>query len=305
MQSIEFEEGYDLTDPDQIKRFKEDLVKLDSLWKNTHDIKAYSDYGVILMYLGRYKEAKNVFSTIEKIQPNLYATAANLGTAYELLGKNDSAYYWIQRGITLNPESHEGSEWLHLKILEVKLKGLSYLTSRFMLGTDLGNDSIPKSSIPKQKLLDLRYHISYQLQERMMFVKAPEPIVAFLLFQLGSMKAITDDVTEALYSYNAAYRYGFRSELFVKRYFKFKQIHAHTPMPGTILSDQELLAIIGKASLVSAKKVDTLTSAKAPKITHEDSDTLPNQSSPYRSYMIAGALIISLAAGYFIFRNRV
>ncbi|MDJ1472152.1 hypothetical protein [Xanthocytophaga flava] len=296
---------YKILSPKQIEELaKAEAVELERLWRDTHDIRAYSDYGVKLLYLGQYKEAKNVFSTIENIQPNLYATAANLGTAYELLGKNDSAYYWIQKGITLNPESHFGSEWLHLKVLEIKLKGLSNLNSQFMLGTDLGNDTIPKSSLPLKKLEELRNHITYQLHERRIFVKAPEPIVAFLSFQLGNIEAITDDITESLLSYNSAYEYGFRSELFAKRYLKFKQIHvkSHTPLPHNTLSDKELQAIIDNPVPVLPQPVaDTLTKEEA----SLNSDTIPNQSSPYRSYMIAGALIVSLAAGYFIFRNRV
>ncbi|MDJ1485737.1 tetratricopeptide repeat protein [Cytophagaceae bacterium YF14B1] len=296
-------------DPDyeenQIKQLKKDSAELKSIWLKTHHIKAYSDYGAALLYLGRYKEAGDIFSTIEKIQPNLYATASNLGTAYELLGKNDSAYFWIQRSIVLNPESHFGSEWLHLKILEVKLKGMSYLTSQFMLGTDLGNDTIPKSSLPLEKLTKLRYHITHQLDERQVFVKSPEPIVAFLLFQLGNIEAITDDITESLLTYNTAYEYGFRSELFAKRYLKFKQIHvkSHTPLPHNTLSDKELQGIIDNPVPVLPQPVaDTLTQEGASLKT--GSDTASDKSSSHL-YLLVGAVIASLVAGYFIFRNRV
>jgi len=57
---------------------------------------------------------------IERWHPGLYATAANLGTAYELLGNVDSAYYWIEEDMRRNPQGHEGSEWMHLCILSAK-----------------------------------------------------------------------------------------------------------------------------------------------------------------------------------------
>jgi tetratricopeptide (TPR) repeat protein len=78
----------------------------------------YSDYGVALCYAGRYAEAMKIFQAIEKKTPNKYQTAANIGTTYELLGKLDSALFWIKRGLQINPDSHGGSEWIHVKILE-------------------------------------------------------------------------------------------------------------------------------------------------------------------------------------------
>ncbi|MDJ1484924.1 tetratricopeptide repeat protein [Cytophagaceae bacterium YF14B1] len=285
---IEIANGYDLTNPEQIKQFETDLIKLDSIWKYIHEIKAYSDYGVTLMYLGRYNEAKDVFTAIEKTHPDLYTTASNLGTVYELLGKNDSAYYWIQKGIILNPKSHNGSEWLHLKILEVKLKGLSYLTSQFMLRTDLGNDTIPKSSLTTEELKKLRNHISYQLNERMMFVKAPEPIVAFLLFQLGNLKALTEDVTKALRTYTDAYTYGYRSVLLAKRYLKFKQLHkdSNTKLDKDALTDQQLQVML------YVEEDSALASAI-------------NRLSSFKTYLSAGILLLGLSCVYIVFRNKV
>lgn len=307
--SFDFDDRYDLSDPEQIKEFKENLLKLDSIWKNTNNIEAYSDYGLTLMYLGRYKEAKNVFIAIEKIQPDLYATAANLGTVYDLQNKNDSAYYWINKAIKINPESHEGSEWLHLKILDVKRKGMSYLNSQFMIGTDLGNDSIPKSSLSRQKLGILRNHIFYQLSERTTFVKDPEPIIAFLLFQLGNIKAITNDITTALQTYNEAYYYGFKSDLFVKRYSKFKQIHKRIPIHGKVLTDKELLSLVTNTGTISVRASDTITSVIVAKKNTISKNTEPvsndNQiSKSSYSYLIPIAMLASLLIGYFIFRNR-
>src|SRR6187431_1424119 len=97
----------------EISYYEKELKEMDSLWRTNKDIDAYSDYGVLLVYLGRYAEAKTVFQEIERIVPSLYATAANLGTVYELLGDNESALKWISKAVEIDPASHENSEWLH------------------------------------------------------------------------------------------------------------------------------------------------------------------------------------------------
>lgn len=130
---------------DQESKLKE-LQRADSIYRKTGKLEDYSDYGVMLVYNGKYSEAKSIFQKIEKNQPGLYATAANLGTVYELIGKNDSAYYWIDKAIKINPESHDGSEWIHLKILEAKIKAENdsgFFDSYNILELDFGNNVKP------------------------------------------------------------------------------------------------------------------------------------------------------------------
>jgi tetratricopeptide (TPR) repeat protein len=69
-----------------------------------------------------YEEGIKQLLSIEKKKPNLYETASNLGTAYELQGNIPLAIEWIKEGIKRNAESHGGTEWLHLLILETKLQ---------------------------------------------------------------------------------------------------------------------------------------------------------------------------------------
>ena len=66
-----------------------------------------------IMY-GEYKEGIEKLLEIEKESPNLYATASNLGTAYELQGNIPLAIKWIKEGIKRDRESHYGTEWLHI-----------------------------------------------------------------------------------------------------------------------------------------------------------------------------------------------
>jgi tetratricopeptide (TPR) repeat protein len=211
---------------DDIEYYEKELKELDSLWKTDKKIEDYSDYGVLLVYLGRYEEAKKVFIEIEKISPGLYATAANLGTTYELLGQNKLALEWIKKAVKIDPTSHDNSEWLHVKILEAKIQGDKFINSDFLISTNFGADTIPKTTKDSSSLIMLRDAIYYQLNERVSFIKPKEKIVALLLFELGNVCAITDDVTSALRIYDKAKEYGFESEVLNRRYDHFLKMQA-------------------------------------------------------------------------------
>ena len=193
------------------KRAKKQLAD----YKNTHHIEQYSDYAATLIFLGKYKKAKSIYEEIERMSPHLYTTASNLGTIYELIGKPDSALIWIKKSIELNPESHYGSEWIHIKILEHKIL-TSNSTNQSILGLDFGNDELP-SNPNNYNLEELRNHIWHQLSERTVFVKPQNLIVGNIYFDLGNVIAQTHDVQAALESYEAAKEYGFKSDLMDKR----------------------------------------------------------------------------------------
>lgn len=208
----------------------EKLHEADSIYRLTGKLEDYSDWGSMLIYTGQYLKAKQIFQDIEQKTPGLYQTAANLGTAYELLGQNDSALYWIKRAVEINPNSHRGSEWIHVKILEAKVKANGdekYLWTHSILSLDFGDDKIPvnKTDLDLKKLRD---HLYDQLNERMSFIKPKDPIVAQLLFDLGNVCALTMDATSGLQVYQTAKEYGYTSDLFDKRisYFEKLQLKA-------------------------------------------------------------------------------
>lgn len=186
-----------------------------SSYQNTGDLKRYSDYAVQLIYLGEYQKAKKVYEEIELLSPNLYTTASNLGTIYELIGKPDSALLWIKKSIEINPKSHNGSEWIHIKILEYQING-SNEDRISILGLDFGNASIPANP-KKYDLRELSQHISHQLRERTRFVKPKNYTVGNIYFDYGNVIAQIRDVESALQSYDAALEYGFESKLFAMR----------------------------------------------------------------------------------------
>lgn len=197
--------------------YEEDLARFYAIWTSRGNIDAYSDYGVRLIYLGRYAEARQVFREIEQRKPGRYATAACLGTAYELLGQNDSALYWIQKAVAINPDSHEASEWLHVNILRAKIGGEALVRSRFLTGSDFGTETVPRTILSEKALRRLGRAINFQLNERVSFIKPEDRIVATLLSDLGSICVLQGDTLLARDLYQMAFRYGNRSPLLQKR----------------------------------------------------------------------------------------
>lgn len=202
------------------------LRELARRWQKNHRLEDYSDYGVTLVYLGRYQEARRVFEAIERQQPGRYATAANLGTTYELLGQNQQALHWIERAVQIDPSSHQGSEWIHVNILQAKISG-DY-SSRRLIGTSFGAWPGPGSSLSRPQLLALRQQLHYQLSERMSFVRPPEPIVGQLLFDLGNIYALTVslEATDEVYDLAAEYGGGGLLRPVRRAYFGLVELYA-------------------------------------------------------------------------------
>ena len=179
------------------------VQKIKKLQKKLEKEKNYmllSDYSVCLMKLGRNKEALKILVELYSHYPNEYKIAANLGTAYELNGEVDSALKYIKRDMELNPNDHEGSEWVHVKILQTKLelkKDPGYLNNHtvLQLNEKQKNDSI------------ILQHINIQLQERVPFTPGPDAIMASLMTDLGDISAAIRSIEYARAYYQIAKEY--------------------------------------------------------------------------------------------------
>lgn len=202
----------------------------------TASLEQQNDYAVALIHLGELKAALAVLIRIEQARPGLYATATNLGTAYELLGKNEQALSWIRAGIRRNPQSHEGSEWIHVAILEAKLalaKDPTWLQTHSVLGLEQGTGRLPTQ--PRKAARGNRGQllapgetaaaIHLQLTERMQFVRPPDPIVGDLLFDYANLLMLTDIVENATVLYELALKYETpRAELARKRLSRAREL---------------------------------------------------------------------------------
>jgi tetratricopeptide (TPR) repeat protein len=185
-----------------------------------------SDYGGMLIYAGEYAKARDVLLEAERISPGHYAVASNLGTAYELLGDNVKALEWIREGMKRNPDSHDATEWVHVKILEAKIaleKDADWLSKSSVLGVDFGREARPKlhgmtEEQSARELYRIMRGAGYQLRERLQFVKPPDAIVADVLFDLGNAVAVDGNVQVASEIYTLASEYGVpRQDLFQAR----------------------------------------------------------------------------------------
>lgn len=195
--------------------WRQKFAFLQQQYRPDADFKIRSDYAAALIHLGRSREAVPILENVEKTNPGHYITASNLGTAYELVGENEKALEWIKKGMERNADSHEGSEWIHVRILEAKIalaKDPDWLKSHSTLGLNFGKDKRPlhlgapavDHSGKEYGADTVAVHIAYQLHERLAFVSAPEPIVADLLFDLANLHATTQTLETALPIYDMA-----------------------------------------------------------------------------------------------------
>lgn len=176
-----------------------------------------SDIGVVMILQGRFDEARETYLRIEQAEPNRYATASNLGTAYELLGDNQSALVWIKKAIEINPSSHRSSEWIHVRILEAKINTERPITSDSLINTSFGTDPSPTTKLTSEEMIKLRDAIYFQLNERVSFIKPPDKIIANLMFDLANLNYLLNSKNDALTLYEIARNYGFTDTLLQSR----------------------------------------------------------------------------------------
>ena len=181
------------------------------------DFRVKNDLATTLAHTGEVAESVKLLEEIEAEKPGLYSTAANLGTAYELSGDDRKALEWIRKGIERNPDAHDGSEWLHVRILEAKLalaEDKDWLKTNSISGVMLSDLQIivPSADGREEKItLDrkiagseisivsvgnrgekltleqVKNALIYQLHERLQFVQPPDVVVGALLLDLGEL----------------------------------------------------------------------------------------------------------------------
>src|SRR5437868_4531353 len=113
-----------------------------------------------------------------------------------------------------NPESHERTEWLHLRILKARMalaKNPDWLKSHSVTGLDFGMEVKPR--MPDEWPQDsggangVIKALTYQLRERMAFVPAPDPLVGSLIADLAVLLMLYRSVEFALPVFDLALTY--------------------------------------------------------------------------------------------------
>lgn len=178
-----------------LKRLETSITEQEKKVKADKSFEALSDYAVMLMKMGKNDVALTILQSLYAAHPDQYQLAANLGTSYELAGEVDSALKYIKRGIELNPNAHEGSEWVHVKVLETKLKlrtDSTYLKTHTVL--ELTPQQEKDSVVARQ--------IEIQVRERFPFCPGPDLIMASLMEDLADITLNTRSIEDAKTYYN-------------------------------------------------------------------------------------------------------
>jgi tetratricopeptide (TPR) repeat protein len=208
------------------------------------DYRSQNDSAVALAHLGDYSQAIEILNRIEAEHPGEYVTAANLGTVYELQENLPLALKWIKECVSRNEDSHYGTEWLHVRILEAKLQlseDPAWLTKNSILGIEFGNEIEPSPSLSEVKdssgairsLDDIQRAIEHQLSERIELAPLPDAIVADLLADLGCLVTRSRSLEFAIPVFELALKYGpTHPETVQRRLMHYRNVVALNPISG-------------------------------------------------------------------------
>lgn len=181
--------------------------------------KAQSDKAAALMKLGKTQEALSILQNLYYNDPNPdYNIVANLGTAYELAGQVDSALILINQALELNQDSHRGSEWFHVKVLEAKQKiknNPNWLKTNKLLNINADTVFAKKSGEYEYSedegnityaFHKMHHNIVYQLKERVPFTPKPNQLLANILNEYGDLLTeVSIDMAYIIYSIGTTY----------------------------------------------------------------------------------------------------
>ncbi|MHB1277482.1 MAG: tetratricopeptide repeat protein [Bacteroidia bacterium] len=218
-----------------------DSIPQDQLFNYLHMLEAIedtssafvrmNDMAVVYMQLQDPATARDLLIEVERKFPGHYSVAANLGTAYELLGKLDSALFWIKKAVSIDPNAHNGSEWIHVMILSYRIakeKNPQYLSGSSALMLDFGTMDLPSNPYGLN-IEKVRDELGYQLRERLSFIRPPDTLMGMLLFDFANLVALSDQAPQSLWYYEAARDFGFTSELLDARVERIEEILAKEP----------------------------------------------------------------------------
>lgn len=194
----------DMTVDNPFEKIKDSLRKigLDRL-----DYKGLLDYASIELRIGDSRKAIEMLEKLYAQYPNEYNIVANLGTAYEVTGNHEQALELLRKAVAINPRSHHGSEWIHVRILEQKVSTKQYDKIINLGIKDFSKWIIDKNYVFPQPADSLKIQIAYQLHERIAFVAPPDDIVGQLVLDFADIVAKTESYDAAIPFYEYAGHY--------------------------------------------------------------------------------------------------
>jgi tetratricopeptide (TPR) repeat protein len=178
--------------------------------------KEASDVALAYVYLRDYKRGLQITSKLIQKYPQEYNVVINHAMCLELNGQPEQALVYMRKAIAINPDSHWGSEWIHVKILELVISK-NDIQGKSVLGLDFGNDSLPvlkDTLMGVKKLLD---HLEYQLEDRKFFVDKLDPLYGSLLFDFANLLYIHGEELSSRTYFEESQKYGFKHPAMLKR----------------------------------------------------------------------------------------
>jgi tetratricopeptide (TPR) repeat protein len=179
------------------------LYKVDQLEKEA------SDVAIAYVFLHNYKRGLQITSKLITKYPGEYNVLITHAVCLELNGQPEQALIYIKKAVDINPDSHWGSEWIHIKILEQVISGAD-LQGKSILGLNFGMDSIPvlqDTTIDIKKTLT---HLEYQLEDRGFFVDSNDIIYGSLVFDFANLLYLQGEILSSQQYYEQAANYGFQ-----------------------------------------------------------------------------------------------
>ncbi len=168
LESFRFRKGFD-----QSVLLQEFYRLSDAISNELNLFENKNDKALAWLRMGKTADAIAILEQLEKEKPREYKVIANLGTAYELAGRNKEALQYIRRSMQLNSQSHQGSEWFHIQVLEAKLQNKPadwWINHPVIHFNQLQKDAETIIS-----------DMVYQLKERLPFTARPDLIMAAIL----------------------------------------------------------------------------------------------------------------------------
>ncbi len=167
-----------------------------------------NDLVIALLYAKRTAEALTLSTQLLAKYPEDYNVVITHAAALELSGRPADAIPFMKKAIGLNPDSHRGSEWIHLNLLEQRVRGTVPSDPWSLIGVDLR----PDSALMAPDSVDLRQlakQVHYQVNDRLFFTPANDPLFGALLFAYADLLELCKFRNQAKLARERAASYGF------------------------------------------------------------------------------------------------
>lgn len=183
-----------------------------------HPSKFCNDFVIALIYSGAYQRALDLSTELFELYPEEYNVVITHAVACELNGLDRDALVNLQHAIQLNPQSHKGSEWIHVNILKAHTAHRYDPTPAELIGIDISSDSFAAQA-QRPRLDTLLAQLHYQIHDRMYFAdKGGDKTFGAMLYAYADLLYLTGYRSVSIKYYEMALEYGYEPATVNRRY---------------------------------------------------------------------------------------